>query len=165
MTGWRSDKKFLKQFIEDHGWTLKLSKNPDQTIADSGSKTIFLYVLLDKKKTVCYLVHEIGHMLIYHDENYYNEKFKGLQEARDKSYYGSRKYAIGRLYEEIEAWEIGKEAIGLENLSTKISPKLFERIKNDALKTYVDWVYKVFTSKKQQTEPTRDIKTDNNETN
>ena len=49
------------------------------------------------------------------------------------------------LHEEIEAWEIGRgvmHELGIDN----ITPKFFERVKNDALKTYLEWTYKIFTT-------------------
>ncbi len=150
---WRDNKRILSNFIEENHWTLKISKNPEQTLADSGTETIYLYVLPNKRTTTCYLLHEIGHMLIYNDPTYYNTKFKALQEARDKSYYGSRRYAIGRLHEEIEAWEIGREV--MHELEIDIAPKFFERTKNDALKTYLEWTYNIFTTKPSNKKKTK----------
>lgn len=90
------------------------------------------------------LLHECGHYLI--DESAlknpktYFEKFphgylSGKSEDKD-----SIQYKISILAEEIEAWNRGFSLS--QRLGIKLNDKIFERDKNRALKSYIQWAAK-----------------------
>ena len=89
------------------------------------------------EKRLYILLHECGHILI---NNNSMDRVFSLSQDTDAILGGrkvSRERRVAKLTEEIEAWKRG-EALA-RRLGIKIDEKKFDRIRADAIMSYVEW--------------------------
>ena len=67
----------------------------------------------------------------------YNKVFKMVSHSRESKKYGTQVYRVGRIEEELKAWEEGEKIA--EKLSIPLDQKRFLRLKAVCISDYMEW--------------------------
>lgn len=154
---WFAQLKLLENYCETRGWTVEYSEGEDQAIPASN-----LIVLNRRHKPEIlyyYFLHELGHMLMVIDDPDYLTKYKVLNERTELS----QTFRVGRVEEEIEAWNKGFEFA--QFLGLPVNQLKYEELKASLVSSYMLWainrktthentrrprfIYRVYKNKKQ----------------
>lgn len=132
---WLQQLEKLDIYIKANGWELFQSSNVID-LADSEKQTIFNKSVQDKEIQVYSCLHECGHMKLFDLPNY-NKVFKMVSQSRQKKTYGTQVYRVGRIEEELKAWEEAEKIA--ESLCIPLNQKRFLRLKAVCISDYMEW--------------------------
>ena len=95
----------IKSWVESKGYTLRFGV---KDYVDYDEKEVVIYKNQYNSKHMVYsALHECGHIVVGHRDNY-NRDYKSIVKADvDGRHYRSNLYKYKKLREEIEAWEEG----------------------------------------------------------
>jgi hypothetical protein len=132
--------KKLSTYAYDHYSFLTKVGQKYQDVADIDFNIVRLKLReKNEEKMIFYFLHELGHVRLCFNTNY-NKTFYAMLNDQNSRRYKTNAYKIGRLQEEILAWN---EAFDLaKELKLKIDYNKMENEKNKCLKTYTKWAAK-----------------------
>lgn len=139
---WQQKINVATAYANMRGWQVQYSSDKlDQ--ANTEFSKVVVYNRTDTELMFYYLLHELGHLILWFSSNYC-QRFRNLSFSRERRSYSTSKYRIGILEEELAAWEEGYELA--KTLNLEINEVRFDRTKVSNVLTYVRWA-----AKKQQT--------------
>lgn len=122
----------LTKYCEKRGWEVEFSR----TKADEAFPDRNLIILNSRHKTEIlfyFFLHEIGHMIMWHSEDY-EERYGRLLNKRSV---WSQTYRVCRVEEELEAWNTGLKFA--KDFSLPYNKKKFEELKASMVSSYMLW--------------------------
>jgi hypothetical protein len=129
---WYEPIALLEEYCENRGWIVEYSRSKDDE-AIPGQNLIVLNKRHKPEILYYFFLHELGHMLMVNNDPKYNEKYKVLNERS----VWSQTYRVGRVEEEIEAWNKGLELAF--SLGLTINQLKYEELKASMVSSYMLW--------------------------
>lgn len=125
----------LTEFCLQHGWIIEYS---DKKKSEYQNNTITLSKHHKPEIQYYICLHEIGHAWMLDCDFTYQDRYPEM--CRTPLRYATVTYKIGRVQEEIEAWEVGKKLA--RSLGLRINESKFEKIRAECLTAYMNWAGK-----------------------
>lgn len=128
---WHKELRKLERYCNKKGYAVLYNDvNIDSVNFDN--KRITLGNHHNDEMSLYYLLHEMGHVVLYNRKKTYKKHYQYFFENFSKT---SMVYKVGILQEELDAW---KEGLKLANrLKIKINRRKFEITKSRCIKTYI----------------------------
>lgn len=128
---WLRELRKLERYCNKKGYAV-LYNDVGIDSVNFDEKRIILGDHHSNEMSLYYLLHEMGHVVLYNRQKTYKKYYGYCFENFSKI---SLTYRIGILQEELDAW---KEGLRLANrLKIKINRRKFEIIKSKCVKTYI----------------------------
>jgi len=134
---WKKQFILLKEYAEARNWHVRTSKFLSHE-ADEGKRLITIQQTTPESM-VYYLMHEIGHSILFSSDAY-TTSLCNFAQARERKAYGTMQYRTGKVEEEIAAWNTGKQIA--EFLGVEINEKNYNKLKAKCLASYMVWAVK-----------------------
>lgn len=144
---WNSQFQKLQNHANGRGWQVKVGRFLPNTADEA--KSLVTIQKTTPEMMVYYLIHEMGHMLLFFS-NDYSTRFRNFAEARDRKAYGTAQYRVGKVEEELAAWDEGLNLATLLGIS--VDEKKFNKLKTKCITSYMVWAVKRQTRKEQNNE-------------
>jgi Zn-dependent peptidase ImmA (M78 family) len=127
---WTEHLNNLEGWATERGYYIDFVRNGDNCICHI-SKLIEINSSCPKNRQVIYLLHELGHALIFENGSVYNFKDKRKYEKHVVA------HKVFTVIEEAEAWRRGRELA--KRLKIPIDDMIWEKSMVKALKKYINW--------------------------
>jgi hypothetical protein len=152
---WQRQLDNLDIYASTQDWTIVV-RDKVEDYADDSVRSVFIKRRLNKETQTYITLHELGHLVLFKQKDY-GLRFASMCNARARKAYGTLVYKVGRVEEELAAWEEGKKIADI--LGIPLNEKRYYRLRAHNIGTYLLW------AQRRQIDREYTLKEDNNATN
>lgn len=152
---WQRQLDNLDIYASTQDWKIVV-RDEVEDYADDSVASVFIKRRLNKETQTYITLHELGHLVLFKHQDY-GIRFASMCNARARKAYGTQVYRVGRVEEELAAWDEGRKIAQI--LGIPLNEKRYNRLRAHNVSSYMMW------AQRRQIDREYDLKEEENATN